>query len=169
VILGFTYGLPELFALAAVILVVKGRFAPRLLAGDWILGDEAVHRWTGPTGTVGSLLAAVAVIGVSFSIAAFALPLDLEVVFGGCLATGLLGVLLPVLRHELSSHASGLLIAEEGFSSAGLLLVATAPRLAEIATLVDLLVLAVVFGVLLRTVARVHGAMDAALLRELRG
>lgn len=168
-LLGWAYGIPELFVLMVVILVVKGILAPRLVSGTWVSEDAAVYRWSGPTGTVGALLAVVGVLIMAFSISAFAMPPDVKVVFAGCLAAGFLGVLLPVIRHELSTHATGLLIAEEGFSSAGLLLVASTPKAADLATLVDLVVLAIIFGILLHAVARVHGAIDAVILRGLRG
>lgn len=168
-LLAWAYGTPDLYLLSGVILVVKGGLAPRLLAGAWVSGETAVYRWSGPTGTVGSLLAVVGVLVMAFLVSAFALPPDLRVVFAGCLATGFLGVLLPVVRHELSTHATGLLIAEEGFTSAGLLLVASTPKAAELASLADLVVLAIVFGILLHAVARVYGAIDAVILRGLRG
>lgn len=168
-LLAARYDESELYGLAAVLLVVKGYVAPRLVTPAFEAGEEAHHAWTGPTGTVGALLAGGAAVAGAFFVAAYLMPPGTAYALAGFVGAGALGLLLPTLRHELISHAVGLLLAEEGVSSAGLVLVAASPRLAEGAALLDLVVLALIFGTLLHAVARVHGAMHALRIRRLRG
>lgn len=154
----------ELVVLAVVLLVAKGYLAPRLLTRVWPESERSAYRLSGPTGTVGTLVAALAAAAVALRVGIEVAPPHVMIGVASALAAMFTGMLAPALRHELFTQAGGLLMAEAGTSAAALLLVGAFPGVADVVALADLLFLAVAFGVLLRWVAALHGRADARLL-----
>ena len=168
-ILGGIFGHPELYALAAGILLFKGLAAPRLLSVPWPEGERARYALSGHLGTSAMMTGAVAVLLFAFRVAGVVAPGAFEAAVAACLAAGIVGLGAPAVRHELSAQASGLLHAEAGLSATALLLVGHLPTVPDVIALAELLVLALALGVLLAAVARVHGEADARRLAALRG
>ncbi len=162
--LGVVHRQAELLVLAGVLLFVKGYLAPRLLTRVWPPSERSAYRLSGPTGTAGAMVAALAAAAVALRVGSVVAPDGATIGISGALAAMFVGMLAPALRHELFTQAGGLLIAEAGASAAALLLVGALPGVADAVSLADLMFLAIAFGVLLRWVATVHGRADARLL-----
>jgi hydrogenase-4 membrane subunit HyfE len=168
-ILGAAFGHPELYALAAALLVVKGLAAPRLLVVRWPAAERSRYALSGHLGTPATLVGVIGVLLFAFRVAAIVAPARFEAAVAACLAAGLVGLCAPAVRHELAAQSAGLLHAEAGLSSAALLLVGHLPLVPDVIALAELLVLALALGLLLGAVARVHGRADARHLATLRG
>jgi hydrogenase-4 membrane subunit HyfE len=168
-LLGALYDRPELYGLALAILVFKGLAAPRLLTVPWPPEERARYGASGQIGTPSTLIVVVGLFLFAFHVAGYLSPPPVTTALAAALAAGLAGLAAPAVRHELSAQAAGLLQAEAGISSAALLLVGHLPVVPDVISLAELLVLALLLGVLLATVARVHGTADARRLQELRG
>jgi hydrogenase-4 component E len=168
-LIGIADGRPELYVLGAAILVIKGRLAPRLLVQAWPEEERGAYGLTGHVGTPGSLVLAALAAAVAFRVAPFVGAPDVRPALAAALAAALVAVTTPVVRHELSAQATGLLLAEAGVTAASLLLIGEIPTAADAVSLADLVALSIALGVLLARVVRLHGKAHALLLTELRG
>lgn len=169
VMLGLLYGHVELYLLAAAILLLKGLLAPRLLVVPWPQRQRSHYGLTGQVGTPAALAVIVGVLMFSYRVSVVIAPPALETAMAATMASGLVGLLAPAVRHELAAQAAGLLHGEAGITAGALLLVGHLPITADVISLGELLVLALLLGVLLARVVRVHGRADASLLTVLRG
>jgi hydrogenase-4 component E len=152
---------------AAAVLVVKGLWVPRILRGavrhrGEVYGQHAAY--SAPTLFVvaGGVALLCLRVGLVVS-AAVGVPLGLS------LAALVVGFGTVVVRPELWSQASGLLMGEAGLTTAVLVLAGDLPPWAEALAFAELLALGVVLRLVSRMVVEVHGAADARLLRGLRG
>ncbi|MCL6595024.1 MAG: hypothetical protein K6V73_02285 [Firmicutes bacterium] len=168
-LLAVLFGHVELYALAAAILVLKGLIAPRLLVVPWPKMHHPHYGLTGHLGTPASLAVVVGILMFAYRVSVVLAPPALETAMAATMASGLVGLLAPAVRHELAAQAAGLLHGEAGITATALLLVGHLPVAADVISIAELLVLALLLGVLLARVIRIHGRADASLLTVLRG
>ena len=171
--------LPELYALAALSFALKVVIVPvvlrRLLRGLGARGEGP--GWTdiagsGSLGLASTVLLAIAVAAFGvFSIAA--LGLHSPVLPGTALAISVAVVLvsfvLMITRQDVASQAIGFFSLENGVSLTALVVAAGLPLILEIAFLFDLLVAALVFGLLIRVHHGRAESLSTAELTRLRG
>jgi hydrogenase-4 component E len=171
--------LPDLYVLAALSFALKVVIVPlvlrRLLRG---LGERGADPgWTdiagsGSLGLASTVLLAigVAAFGV-FSIAALGLrsPVLPGTALAISVAVVLVSFVLMIMRRDVASQAIGFFSLENGVSLTSLVVAAGLPLILEVVFLFDLLVAALVFGLLIRVH---HGRVDSlstAELTSLRG
>jgi hydrogenase-4 component E len=171
--------LPDLYALAGLSFALKVVLVPlvlrRLLRG---LGEQGGGPgWTDIAGS-GSLSLAnmvllaigVAAFGV-FSIAALGLrsPVLPATALSISVAVILVAFVLMITRRDVASQAIGFFSLENGVSLTSLVVAAGMPLILEIAFLFDLLVAALVFGLLIRVHHGRADSLSTAELTSLRG
>ncbi len=171
--------LPDLYVLAGLSFALKVVLVPlllrRLLRG--LGGGGEGPGWTDIAGS-GSLSLASTVL-LAIGVAAFgvfsvaALGLRSPVLPGTALAISVAVVLvsfvLMIMRRDVASQAIGFFSLENGVSLTSLVVAAGLPLILEVVFLFDLLVAALVFGLLIRVH---HGRVDSlstAELTSLRG
>ena len=171
--------LPDLYALAALSFALKVVVVPvvlrRLLRGLGARGEGP--GWTdiagsGSLGLASTVLLAIAVAAFGvFSMAA--LGLHSPVLPGTALALSIAVVLvafvLMIMRRDVASQAIGFFSLENGVSLTALVVAASLPLILEIAFLFDLLVAALVFGLLIRVHHGRADSLSTAELTRLRG
>jgi hydrogenase-4 component E len=171
--------LPDLYVLAGLSFALKVVIVPlvlrRLLRG---LGERGEGPgWTDIAGS-GSLSLAntvllaigVAAFGV-FSIAALGLrsPVLPGTALSISVAVILVAFVLMITRRDVASQAIGFFSLENGVSLTSLVVAAGMPLILEIAFLFDLLVAALVFGLLIRVHHGRADSLSTAELTSLRG
>jgi hydrogenase-4 component E len=184
IVVAATRGLPELYALAGLSFGLKAIIVPvvlrRLLRG--IGAEPSDPRWSDIAGshTLGiasTVLIAIAVaafgfftvaaLGISSPVSAnTALPVTALSI---SVAVILVAFVLMIVRQDVISQAIGFLSLENGVSLTALVVAAGLPLILEIAFLFDLLVVAVVFGLLIRVHHSRAESMSTADLTSLRG
>lgn len=164
-------GIAELYALAAVSLLLKVIVVPWLImrmlrtAGAEIAGSGAL-------GVTSEVLLAIAAAGFGFlasrrlGIVSATLP---AAAFGLALAVVLVAFVLMIVRRDVVSQAIGFFSLENGGSLAGLVVAAGMPLILEVAFLFDLLVAVVVFGVLMQVHHDTSSSLSTSHLTRLRG
>ena len=171
--------LPDLYVLAALSFALKVVIVPvvlrRLLRGLGARGEGP--GWTdiagsGSLGLASTVLLAIAVAAFGvFSMAA--LGLHSPVLPGTALALSIAVVLvafvLMIMRRDVASQAIGFFSLENGVSLTSLVVAAGLPLILEIAFLFDLLVAALVFGLLIRVHHGRAESLSTAELTRLRG
>jgi hydrogenase-4 component E len=171
--------LPDLYALAGLSFALKVVIVPvvlrRLLRGLGARGEGP--GWTdiagsGSLGLASTVLLAIAVAAFGvFSMAA--LGLHSPVLPGTALAISVAVVLvafvLMIMRRDVASQAIGFFSLENGVSLTALVVAAGLPLILEIAFLFDLLVAALVFGLLIRVHHGRADSLSTAELTKLRG
>ena len=174
VVVAVARNLPDLYALAGLSFALKVVIVPaalrRLLRG---LGARGEGRgWTDIAGSGSLSLAntvllaiAVAAFGV-FSIASLGMhsPVLPGTALALSIAVVLVSFILMIMRRDVASQAIGFLSLENGVSLASLVVAAGMPLILEVAFLFDLLVAAVVFGLLIRVH---HGRAESLFTTEL--
>lgn len=162
---------PELYALALISLVLKAVVVPlvvvRLLreAPDEIAG-------TGVIGVTTAVLVSIAIAAFGFfAVGALGIHSDVlpTVALSLAMAVVLVAFVLMIVRRDVVSQAIGFFSLENGASLASLVVAAGMPLILELALLFDLLVAAVVFGLLIRTHHRRAQSLSTAMLDRLRG
>lgn len=171
--------LPDLYVLAALSFALKVVIVPvvlrRLLRGLGAQGEGP--GWTDIAGS-GSLSLANTVL-LAIVVAAFgvfsigALGLHSPVLPGTALAISVAVVLvsfvLMITRRDVASQAIGFFSLENGVSLTSLVVASGLPLILEIAFLFDLLVAALVFGLLIRVHHGRADSLSTAELTRLRG
>jgi hydrogenase-4 component E len=179
VVVAATRHLPELYVLAGLSFLLKVVIVPlvlrRLLRG---LGEQGTGPgWTdiagsGSLGLASTVLLAigVAAFGV-FSIAALGLhsPVLPGTALSISVAVVLVAFVLMITRRDVASQAIGFFSLENGVSLTSLVVAAGMPLILEIAFLFDLLVAALVFGLLIRVHHGRADSLSTAELTSLRG
>lgn len=171
--------LPDLYALAGLSFALKVVLVPLLLRrllrglGAWGEGPG----WTDIAGS-GSLSLAntvllaigVAAFGV-FSIAALGIrsPVLPGTALSISVAVVLVAFVLMITRRDVASQAIGFFSLENGVSLTSLVVAAGMPLILEVVFLFDLLVAAVVFGLLIRVHHGRADSLSTAELTSLRG
>lgn len=174
VIVAVARHLPDLYALAGLSFALKVVIVPlvlrRLLRGLGARGEGP--GWTDIAGS-GSLGLASTVL-LAIGAAAFAvfsvssLGMHSPVLPGTALAISvavvLVSFILMIMRRDVASQAIGFLSLENGVSLTSLVVAAGMPLILEVAFLFDLLVAALVFGLLIRVL---HGRAESVFTAEL--
>lgn len=170
-VVAFGRGVPELYALAALSLLLKVVVVPLLVLSLLRDADEEIAG-SGALGVANEVLISIVVAAFGFFavgvldihsnvLPATALSLSIAVV--------LVAFILMVLRRDVVSQAIGFFSLENGVSLASLVVAAGMPLILEVAFLFDLLVAVVVFGVLMRTHHRRTRSLSTETLDQLRG
>jgi hydrogenase-4 component E len=179
IVVAATRGLPELYALAGLSFALKAVIVPivlrRLLRG--IGAEPSDPRWSDIAGshTLGiasTVLIAIAVAAFGFfTVAALGIssPVLPVTALSISIAVILVAFVLMIVRQDVVSQAIGFLSLENGVSLTALVVAAGLPLILEIAFLFDLLVVAVVFGLLIRVHHNRAESMSTADLTSLRG
>jgi hydrogenase-4 component E len=179
VVVAVTRHLPELYALAGLSLALKVVIVPvvlhRQLRGIGAIGGDP--RWSDIAGShalgvASTVLVAIAVASFGFfTVAALGLasPVLPATALSVSVAVILVAFVLMIVRRDVVSQAIGFLSLENGVSLTALVVAAGLPLILEIAFLFDLLVAAVVFGLLIRVHHGRAESMSTADLTSLRG
>jgi hydrogenase-4 component E len=189
IVVAATRHLPELYALAGLSFALKVVVVPvvlnRMLRGIGAIGGD--RRWTATgsssggsaeiagshsLGVASTVLVATGVAAFGFFIVAalgLASPALPATALSVSVAVILVAFVLMIVRRDVVSQAIGFLSLENGVSLTALVVAAGLPLILEIAFLFDLLVVAVVFGLLIRVHHGRADSMSTADLTSLRG
>jgi hydrogenase-4 component E len=179
VIVGAVRQLPELYVLAAVTAVLKVVAIPlvlrRLLRGTDPADTPAIGADIAGSGSLGlASTALIAIVVAAFGFfAAGALPISRSAApltaLSVSISVVLVAFVLMIHRRDVASQAIGLFSLENGISLAALVVAAGLPLILEVALLFDLLLAAVVFGLLIRMHHGRADSLSTADLTSLRG
>ena len=170
-VVAFGRHVPELYALAALSLLLKVVVVPLLIIGLLREANEEIAG-SGTLGVTQEVLISIGVGAFGF-FAVGVLGIHSEVLPTAALslsvAVVLVAFILMIVRRDVVSQAIGFFSLENGVSVASLVVAAGMPLILEVAFLFDLLVAVVVFGVLMRTHHRRSQSLSTANLDRLRG
>jgi hydrogenase-4 component E len=176
VVVAASRNLPDLYALAALSFALKVVIVPvvlrRLLRGIGLVGGDP--RWndiagSGALGLASTVLGAIVVAAFGFfSVTRLGIrsPVLPVTALSVSVAVVLVAFVLMIVRRDVISQAIGFLSLENGISLTALVVAAGLPLILEVAFLFDLLVVAVVFGLLIRVH---HGRTDSMSTADLTG
>jgi hydrogenase-4 component E len=179
VVVAATRHLPDLYVLAALSFVLKAVIVPvvlrRLLRGIGLMGGDP--RWSDIAGSGALSLASTVLVAIAvaafgfFSVATLGIrsPVLPETALAISVAVILVAFVLMIVRRDVVSQAIGFLSLENGISLTALVVAAGLPLILEMAFLFDLLIVAVVFGLLIRVHHGRAESMSTADLTSLRG
>lgn len=171
--------LPDLYALAALSFALKAVIVPvvltRLLRRIGLTGSDP--RWSDIAGTGALSLASTVLVAIAvaafgfFTTARFGIhsPVLPATALAISMAVVLVSFVLMIVRRDVISQAIGFLSLENGISLTSLVVAAGLPLILEVAFLFDLLVAAVVFGLLIRVHHGSAESMSTADITSLRG
>lgn len=157
----------ELFAIAALVLVMKGVVIPEfLLRAARVSGasDRLSSYMRATTSTFAAVLASV----LAYIAARAILPLpegDLAIISAFSLV--LIGILLLVSRRDMFGQGVGFLVMENGIFALGLALTGGMPLFVEIGVFFDLMTLFILMTLLVRRAQREHASVTTDYLRGL--
>jgi len=171
-LLGYSRGSIHLWALGAITIAAKVIAIPRVLRkvlpGDYYERREISQAVNIPASLLIALLLTIAaefLIGPPVSAAN-------DPVIRVNLPIGLAGVLIGawslIARREAIPQLIGILAMENGAFLAGIAIASELPLIAELAVAIDVVLIAVVAGLLTRTIRETLGTTEAAALRELK-
>jgi hydrogenase-4 component E len=171
-VVAYHYDDAQLWALAALTLVVKGLAIPLatrslLLRRLELKGDVALSTGLSTSLIVGALLTAFAYLAIRPQylphglIASSVVPLSTAVV--------LLGALVMVVRRHTVAQLIGWLITENGVFLGAITLAATFPFIVEAGVFLDLVAAVLIMVVFVSGITRRLAEATSAELRELRG
>lgn len=170
-VVAFGHHVPELYALAALSLLLKVVVVPLVVIGLLREATEEIAG-SGALGVASEVLISIAVAAFGF-FAVGVLDIHSDVLPTAALslsvAVVLVAFILMIVRRDVVSQAIGFFSLENGVSVASLVVAAGMPLTLEVAFLFDLLVAVVVFGVLMRTHHRRTRSLSTATLDRLRG
>lgn len=170
-VVAFGRDVPELYALAALSLLLKVVVVPMLVL-RLLREANADIAGSGALGVASEVLISIAVAAFGF-FAVGVLGIHSDVLPTAALslsvAVVLVAFVLMVVRRDVVSQAIGFFSLENGVSLASLVVAAGMPLILEVAFLFDLLVAVVVFGVLMRTHHRRTRSLSTETLDRLRG
>jgi hydrogenase-4 component E len=171
--------LPDLYVLAALSFALKVVIVPvvlrRLLRGIGLNGSDP--RWSDIAGSGALSLASTVLVAIAvaafgfFTVSALGIrsPVLPETALAISVAVILVAFVLMIVRRDVISQGIGFLSLENGISLTALVVAAGLPLILEVAFLFDLLVVAVVFGLLIRVHHGRAESMSTADLTSLRG
>ncbi|MGO9295542.1 MAG: hypothetical protein ACLP52_17000 [Streptosporangiaceae bacterium] len=171
--------LPDLYVLAGLSFALKAVIVPivlrRLLRGLGARGTSP--GWTDIAGSGALSLASTVLIAIVvaafgfFSVAALGIqsPVLPATALEISVAVVLVAFVLMIMRRDVASQAIGFLSLENGVSLTALVVAAGLPLILEVVFLFDLLVVAVVFGLLIRVHHGRAESLSTADLTSLRG
>jgi hydrogenase-4 component E len=179
IVVAATRNLPDLYALAALAFALKVVIVPfvlrRLLRGIGLTGNDP--RWSDIAGSGALSLASTVLLAIVvaafgfFSVTRLGIrsPVLPQTALAISMAVVLVAFMLMIVRRDVLSQAIGFLSLENGVSVAALVVAAGLPLILEVAFLFDLLVIAVVFGLLIRVHHGRSESMSTAELTRLKG
>lgn len=171
-LLGYSRGSTDLWALAAITVAEKVVAIPWLLR--WMLPREYYQRREVaqavniPASLLIALLLAIAAEFLMGPLTAGATDLVVRVNLPIGLAGILIGAYSLLARREAIPQLIGILAMENGCFFAGIAIAPGLPLIAELAIAVDVVLIAVVVGVLTRIIRQTMGTTDVAGLSSLR-
>ncbi len=171
-VLGFGRNSVHLWTLAAITIVAKVIAIPwvlrRLLPGDYYERREIAQAVNIPASL---LLALLLTVLAEFLVAPIAAATN-DAVIRVNLPIGLAGVLIGayslMARREAIPQLIGILAMENGAFFAGVAIAPELPIIAELAVAVDVVLIAIVVGLLTRTIHQTLGTTEAASLSKLK-
>ncbi|MGH9646809.1 MAG: hypothetical protein ACRD4E_08345, partial [Bryobacteraceae bacterium] len=162
----------DLWALGAITVTAKVIIIPwvlkRTLARELYVRREISQAVNIPSSL---LLALLLAIGSEFLVGPVASATGnpvIEVNLPIGLACVLIGAYSLVARREAIPQLLGILAMENGAFLAGIAIAPTLPLIAELAIATDVVLIAVIVGLLTRTIERTMGTTEAAALSELK-
>jgi hydrogenase-4 component E len=164
-------GIPELYVLAAVSLLLKAVIVPTVILR--LLRDaNAEIAGSGALGVASEVIISIVVAGFGFFVVG-TLGIHSAVLPSAALslavAVVLVSFVLMIVRRDVVSQAIGFFSLENGVSLASLVVAAGMSLILEVAFLFDLLVAVVVFGVLIRVQHGRTQSLSTETLDRLRG
>lgn len=167
-IIGMTHGSIHLFAVASIVLIVKAFFIPwllyRVLSDELHARREIAQALDVPT----SLLLAAGLTVVAYFIVNPLLKVISDPFIRNNLPVGMAGVLVGAyvvtVRREAMPQLLGILTMENGAFFAGIAIASDLSLLAELAAAFDVLIIALVVGLLTR---RIHKQVGTTLVGEM--
>lgn len=168
-LVGLFTGEHEIWIIAGVTLVLKAYGIPRLL--NYILDHLHIRREReSRVGIPSSLLACGLLVVLAYAATAELPPGEGSLGRVGLtvsLSMVLIGVLLMATRHKAVTQTIGLLVAENGMFLAALSLTYGMPLIVELGIAVDVLVAAIVLGILLFNINKTFDTIDTRQLERL--
>lgn len=175
-LVGAVRNLPELYALAAVTVLLKAVAIPLLLRRllRETEPDHPLDAGHDIAGSGGLGLASTVLIGIAVAAFGFFSAKALPVSGGGAPVTALsvslsvvlVAFVLMIHRRDVASQAIGLFSLENGISLAALVVAPSLPLILEVALSFDLLLAVAVFGLLIRLH---HGRAETLSTTDLTG
>jgi hydrogenase-4 component E len=171
-LIGFSRGSIHLLALGAITIAAKAIGIPwvlkRTLPGDLYERREINQVINIPSSLLLALLLAIA---AEFLVSPL-LATTQDPVIHVNLPIGLAGILIGayslIARREALPQMVGILAMENGAFFAGVAIASDLPLIAELAIAIDVILIAVVIGVLTRNISQTIGTTEAATMSELR-
>jgi hydrogenase-4 component E len=171
-LIGFSRGSIHLLALGAITIAAKVIGIPwvlkRTLPGDLYERREINQVINIPSSLLLALLLAIA---AEFLVSPL-LATTQDPVIRVNLPIGLAGILIGayslIARREALPQMVGILAMENGAFFAGVAIASDLPLIAELAIAIDVILIAVVIGVLTRNISQTIGTTEAASMSELR-
>ena len=171
-LLGYSENSVHLWALGAITVgakVIAIRVVlRRLLPGDYYERREVTQAVNIPSSLLLALLLTIFAEFLAGPVAATTQNLVVRVNLPIGLACLLIGAYSLVARREAIPQLIGILAMENGAFFAGIALAPELPLIAELAIAVDIVLIAVVVGLLTRTIRQEVGITEAAALKELK-
>lgn len=171
-LLAFDEHVFDLWALGAITVTAKVIVIPRVLKRT-LARELYVHREISQAINIPSslLLALLLAIGSELLVGPIASAAGnpvIEVNLPIGLACVLIGAYSLVARREAIPQLLGILAMENGAFLAGIAIAPTLPLIAELAIAIDVVLIAVIVGLLTRTIEKTMGTTEAAALSELK-
>jgi len=171
-LLGYSRGSMHLWALGAITISTKVIAIPwvlrRVLPGDYYERREISQVVNIPASLLIALLLAIAAEFLTGPLASVANDPVIRVNLPIGLAGVLIGAWSLIARREAIPQLIGILAMENGAFLAGVAIASELPLIAELAIAIDVILIAVVAGLLTRTIRQTLGTTQAAALGELK-
>lgn len=173
-LVGFFGGIPELYLIAILTVLLRGSLLPYLIlriVRRLDVSREAALSLQPSSSLVAGAFAVIFALAVATRLSAsLALSGTVAVLaLTVMLSLMLIGMLMLTVRHEAVSQVLGLLVLENGIFLGAQVLVPGMPLLIEIVILFDLLIVVICFAVLVRYLATHVGSTSALSLSRLVG
>ena len=170
-VVAFARGVPELYALAALSVLLKVVTVPLVMLRLLRRTNQEIAT-SRALGVASMVLLAVAVAAFGFFASArfgLASPVLPAATLAVAIAIVLVSFVLMIVRRDVASQAIGFFALENGVSLASMVVAARLPLILEVVFLFDLLVAVVVFAVLIRVHHEQAESLSTETLTELRG
>jgi hydrogenase-4 component E len=171
-LLGYSRGSTHLWALGAITIAAKVIAIPwvlrRVLPGDYYERREISQAVNIPASLLMALLLAIAAEFLTGGLASASNDPVIRVNLPIGLAGVLIGAWSLIARREAIPQLIGILAMENGAFLAGIAIASELPLIAELAIAIDVILIAVVAGLLTRTIRQTLGTTQAAALGELK-
>lgn len=170
-VVAFARGVPELYALAALSVLLKVVAVPLVMLRLLRSTNQEIAT-SRALGVASMVLLAVAVAAFGFFASArfgLASPVLPAATLAVAIAIVLVSFVLMIVRRDVASQAIGFFALENGVSLASMVVAARLPLILEVVFLFDLLVAVVVFAVLIRVHHEQAESLSTETLTELRG